>query len=774
MNQDSPSGAAKSAQGNTSRPPALWAAAVFITAVVMALLALQAAFEQDSAAMRVGVFVDDTSGDLIITTVESGLPADKAGVQPGDELVGINDTPVSGIRDYDRAMSDFQSGDSILYVINRDGEMRQLEITPGAPFPWARYISALGPVLAYLALGLLCLLHWRQDVRARLLAILVLAIAVELAMPIYAIGHPMATAVGEAVFFLLTGIQIGVELHLVSLIPGRAPWLLRWPGLRRVFYVIGLGLGVILGGAALLDFFTPDRHFPWPTDVGFDVLSWAIPIWALSIGGMLSYQMMHYPSPRGRQQAGLVLIGVAPWIFVTLVDTGALLTDQSLGQAWFNFSNWMLAIFPVAIFVAIFRYHLFDLELVVRRSLVYGSITALLVGLLYAVLATAWPLASNWLNPTGAAWIVTGLALVLGIGASRMRSRLEHAIEVRVFPERHALRRHLIRLAASLPVRGKLPLMGSHLADEACLAFRAVSSTIVLIDPRSQLPYTLATSRTQAGSGERLVTLFRTAPHLEQMLQETGKPLVTARMRKDPELSRQLQELGIEVVAPLISHENLIGALCLGPKQSGAPYPGEELELLNLLAHHVVTAFENARLAEHATYEGLTGLYRREVILDILERECARAIQCGEPIAVAMIDIDRFKSFNDDHGHLAGDLVLQRVARALQSELRSTDMIGRYGGEEFLAVLPNTDLEGARTAAEHLRTGIDNLRVTLDGDIIARVSVSVGLAAVDLASGTPMELARSIIEAADDYLYEAKQAGRNRVIAGRYAESGAA
>lgn len=774
MNTDSPSGAAKPALGDQSRPLVLWAAAVFITAVVAVLLALQGALEQRSAAMRVGIIVDDTSGQLIVDTVQEGMPGARDGLVPGDRIVGLDGTPVSGIRDYDRAMSDYRPGQPLAFTVSRNGEMRQITVKPGAAFPWARFISVLGPVIAYLALGLLCLLHWRQDIRARLLAILVLAIAVELAMPIYAIGHPAATSIGEAVFFVLTGIQIGVELHLVSLIPGRAPWLLRWPRLTKIFYVIGFGLGGILGGATIVDFLTPGLHLPWPTDINFAILQWVVPLWALSIGTMLIHQMMNYPSPRGRQQAGLVLIGVAPWILVTLVEIGAIVTDTFFGEAWYNFTNWALITFPIAVFVAIFRYHLFDLELVVRRSLVYGSITALLVGLLYAVLAAAWPIASSWLSPTGAAWVVTGLALALGITASRMRASIEHAIEVRVFPERHALRRHLIRLAASLPVRGKLPLMGSHLADESCLAFRAESCTILMIDPSSQLPYTLATSRTQADSGERLASLFRTDPRLEQRLSETGKPMVTRRLRRDSGFGAELQELGVEVVAPLISHENFIGAICLGPKQSGNTYPGEELELLNLLTHHVVTAFENARLAEHATYEGLTGLYRREVILDVLERECARAIQCGEPIAVSMIDIDRFKSFNDDHGHLAGDLVLQRVARALQAELRSTDMIGRYGGEEFLAVLPNTDLEGARTAAEHLRRGIDGLKVTLESGVLAKVSVSVGLAAVTRATGTPVELARSMIEAADDYLYEAKQAGRNRVIAGLYAESGAA
>lgn len=747
-----------------------WTGAVVVTALTVALLLLQAGMLNRSAGYTVGITVDPGPDRLTITHVDQALPAGKAGVLPGSRILSVNGRDVSSVEDYDRALAPLEPGTAFTMRLEHDGESREVTVSPGAPFPWARYLSILAPVLAYLALGLMCLMHWRQDIRARLLALLVIAIALELALPVTVIGHPVLHAAALSAYFALSGLQLAVELHLVSLIPGPAPWLRRWPRLTLLLYAFAGTFGLTFAAAALLEGTAAAGTLPLTAATGFAAMEFLLPAWALSVGAILIYQMAHYQSPIGRQQAGLVLLGVVPWIAFILVETLAARLDFVLPVWWLNATNWTLLAFPVAVFVAIFRFHLFDMELVVRRTLVYGSLTALVVGALYALLATAWPMASPWLGELGAAWLVTALALALGIGARLMRDRLEHAIEVRVFPERHALRRHLIRLAASLPVRGKLPLMGAHLADEICLAFRAQNSAVVMIDPKSQLPYTLATARTQQEVADTLAAIFRTDARLENMLAEHHKPQLVSRMyRREPDLAQRIEAAGFVVIVPLVSHDQVIGALCLGSKQSGNGYPGEELELLNLLSHHVSTAFENARLAEHATYEGLTGLYRREVILDILERECARAIQCHEPIAVAMVDIDQFKSFNDDHGHLAGDLILQRVARTIQNELRSTDLVGRFGGEEFLAVLPTTDIDGARAAMEHVRAGIELMRLPLDSGVTVQVKVSIGLAAVESAQGDATQLARTLLESADQYLYEAKKAGRNRVVAGSYA-----
>ncbi len=219
------------------------------------------------------------------------------------------------------------------------------------------------------------------------------------------------------------------------------------------------------------------------------------------------------------------------------------------------------------------------------------------------------------------------------------------------------------------------------------------------------------------------------------------------------------------LAVPLLGQERLIGVLIVGRKEGSRAWPAEEIDLLNLLAHHVATVFENARLFESATYEGLTGLLRREAILEQLDRELERALRYGRPLTVAMADLDHFKEVNDRYGHLAGDSLLRRMSQTLAGGLRSTDWIGRYGGEEFLLVLPETGMEGAAALAEKIRDRVQGTLVPMDDGTPVHVTVSIGLASLGETAGRgPGRITgRDLIAAADRSLYAAKGAGRNRV-----------
>lgn len=163
------------------------------------------------------------------------------------------------------------------------------------------------------------------------------------------------------------------------------------------------------------------------------------------------------------------------------------------------------------------------------------------------------------------------------------------------------------------------------------------------------------------------------------------------------------------------------------------------------------------RLRRLSTTDGLTGLFNRRHLDETLAIEMERALRYNSPLSIMMFDVDHFKRFNDEHGHDQGDRVLQAIAQSLQEHVRKVDVPCRYGGEEFLAILPGTNQAGAIIVAERLRHSIEQL--TVDG---LRVTISIGVATIPALDAHRPDL---LIEAADQALYRAKHAGRNQVVA---------
>ena len=160
-------------------------------------------------------------------------------------------------------------------------------------------------------------------------------------------------------------------------------------------------------------------------------------------------------------------------------------------------------------------------------------------------------------------------------------------------------------------------------------------------------------------------------------------------------------------------------------------------------------------IEEQASRDGLTGVWNRRHIDLLVATELQRNTRTKQPLCAFLVDVDHFKAINDRFGHLSGDIALREVANALQSSLRPTDHLGRFGGEEFLVLLPGTQLRDALICAERLRVQVSGL-VSSSG--CGNVTVSVGVASVE-----PGELAAQWLARADRALYAAKSAGRNRV-----------
>lgn len=165
------------------------------------------------------------------------------------------------------------------------------------------------------------------------------------------------------------------------------------------------------------------------------------------------------------------------------------------------------------------------------------------------------------------------------------------------------------------------------------------------------------------------------------------------------------------------------------------------------------------QLEDLATHDGLTGVFNRRHFLVLAEKEMQRQQRYGCCFSIIICDLDHFKQINDQYGHLVGDLILQRVAKACLSNLRKTDILGRFGGEEFIFLLPETNLAGAQWMAERIRFAIENLPLT-DVQASTGVTASFGVTCTEGSKSTQL---KDLIHQADEALYRAKSEGRNKV-----------
>lgn len=167
------------------------------------------------------------------------------------------------------------------------------------------------------------------------------------------------------------------------------------------------------------------------------------------------------------------------------------------------------------------------------------------------------------------------------------------------------------------------------------------------------------------------------------------------------------------------------------------------------------------KLNHLSTTDSLTGLLNRRALNDILDHEIDRASRYSSDLSLILCDIDRFKLINDTYGHRAGDLTLPAISQSLKSTLRKADVIGRYGGDEFMMILPETSLSGATSLAEKIRAAVENTELELPEGKLTRMSMSIGVA----SCCATVENSDTIVARADAALYTSKQAGRNRVSA---------
>ncbi len=244
-----------------------------------------------------------------------------------------------------------------------------------------------------------------------------------------------------------------------------------------------------------------------------------------------------------------------------------------------------------------------------------------------------------------------------------------------------------------------------------------------------------------------------------------GEPLLIADVEADPRFRRPNHERYYTrscISAPLVHRGRIRGVINVNNKRDHSVFLDADLQLLRTIAGHAVQAYANAHrfeeVLERAQRDALTGLANHGHFAATLELEVKRALRYRRELALVMIDVDHFKRFNDQYGHLQGDAALVAVGRTISQRSRSHDTPARYGGDEFAVLLPETAIGGASVFGEKIRSAVEGLQLGSEfGE--EGLTLSVGVASLAETDGRP----RSLLEAADARLYRAKDDGRNLV-----------
>ncbi|HEY7677737.1 MAG TPA: diguanylate cyclase, partial [Candidatus Methylomirabilis sp.] len=298
-------------------------------------------------------------------------------------------------------------------------------------------------------------------------------------------------------------------------------------------------------------------------------------------------------------------------------------------------------------------------------------------------------------------------------------------------------------------------LAGQIFAGDAGVVF-------ILNAPRKLLEVAAVWGRSPAGKREVFApeecwALRRGRAHL---VEDTGSGLLCKHLPAPPPASY--------LCLPLVAHGEALGVLHLASAgeapPGGAGITPARQRLADTVGRQLALSLANVRLREtlriQSIRDPLTGLFNRRYMEEILEREVRWGERKFRPVGVIMLDIDHFKQVNDTFGHDAGDAVLREVGAMLQAKVRAVDVACRYGGEEFVLILPEASLENTRRRAEQLREAAKRHHISHEGKAIGQVSISLGAAVFPDHGAT----AEAVIRAADAALYRAKVAGRDRVV----------
>ncbi|HNZ27339.1 MAG TPA: GGDEF domain-containing protein [Spirochaetota bacterium] len=232
----------------------------------------------------------------------------------------------------------------------------------------------------------------------------------------------------------------------------------------------------------------------------------------------------------------------------------------------------------------------------------------------------------------------------------------------------------------------------------------------------------------------------------------------------DKKILKEIEKINPDFLIPLRSDKGIIGVFMQGKRSDNLAYSMQDLEFCINIMSFTSIAIENANLYRQATVDRMTKLYTHHQFQKRLEEEIKKGHRYDYKFSLIMFDIDHFKKFNDVYGHLQGDIIIKEIAKLMVNSVRDVDFPSRYGGEEFIAILPESDIKASSLVAERLRQNVERYDFPGEGGPF-KVTISAGVIEFKREFVKRNE---DIIERVDKALYFSKQNGRNRVSLGRY------
>lgn len=417
--------------------------------------------------------------------------------------------------------------------------------------------------------------------------------------------------------------------------------------------------------------------------------------------------------------------------------------------------------YALIISYTIMRYQLMNIKFIFRKGLTYILLLVPMAAIYVGILIASLHFFPN-ISPYAIGIFTTVMVLVLVVVFRSLSHGASEFVDRIFYRETYKHRQLLLNIGNKLGGVINLSQLADEILPTLCRALRISRAQLLLRDNNGN--FTAQFAYPEIEDNEIALTLNSDNPIIS-WLEKKNRPFELRELDNIPEFKGlwqtevdEMMSSKLGLFCPVKNKGALTGIFALGKKQSGV-YSQEDLEMTMAVAGQAGLIIENAQHYSQALLkantDGLTGLYNHRHFHERLEQEIARSSRFGTIFSIIIADIDLFKVYNDNYGHLAGDEVLRHIGEYIRISIRSIDIPARYGGEEFAIILPETRLIDAQVVAERIRKTIESKT----NSRAMPVTVSIGVASWPIDGVMKEEL----ISRADRALYFAKQNGRNRV-----------